>query len=110
MTLEQILEDIKNDRVKKIILDSDIAIEMDDQYALAYCLGSEKIQLLSANGGTFGKGGSNVARKPWLQTADNGTSTIYGGSFEFDPSAFVAEGYEAIKGANGWWTVSKIDG
>ena len=56
MTLEQILEDIKNDRVKKIILDSDIAIEMDDQYALAYCLGSEKIQLLSANGGTFGKG------------------------------------------------------
>jgi hypothetical protein len=49
-------------------------------------------------------------KKPWLQTAGNGTITIYGGSFEFDPSAFVAEGYEAIKGANGWWTVSKIDG
>ena len=65
---------------------------------------------ITVYGGTFGKGGSNVARKPWLQTADNGTITIYGGSFEFDPSAFVAEGYEAIKGANGWWTVSKIDG
>lgn len=65
---------------------------------------------ITVYGGTFGKGGSNVVKKPWLQTAGNGTITIYGGSFEFDPSAFVAEGYEAIKGANGWWTVSKIDG
>lgn len=56
MTLEQILEDIKTDKRKKAIIDSDIAIELDDQYALAYCLGSNKIELLSANGGTFGKG------------------------------------------------------
>jgi len=62
------------------------------------------------NGGTFGKGGSNSSKKPWLQVADKGTITIYGGSFEFDPSAFVAEGYEAVKGADGWWTVSKIAG
>lgn len=57
-------------------------------------------------GGTFGEGGSNVAKKPWLQTGQNGTITIYGGTFEFDPSAFVAEGYEAVKGTDGWWTVS----
>lgn len=53
MTLEQILEDIKTDRVKKCILDSDMYNEMDDQYALAYCLGSDKINLLSVNAAPF---------------------------------------------------------
>ena len=38
------------------------------------------------------------------------SSTIYGGTFQFDPSEFVAEGYEAVKGADGWWTVSQIAG
>ena len=56
MTIEQILDDIKSDRVKKVILDSDMGIEMDDQYALAYCIGSDKIDLLSVNAATFGKG------------------------------------------------------
>lgn len=53
MTLTQILEDIKTDRVKKCILDSDMFNEMDDQYALAYCLGSNKINLLSINAAPF---------------------------------------------------------
>lgn len=53
MTIEQILEDIKTDRAKKCILDSDMANEMDDQYALAYCLGSDKIDLLSVNAAPF---------------------------------------------------------
>ena len=35
MTIEQILEDIKSPRVKKVILDADMYNEMDDQYALA---------------------------------------------------------------------------
>lgn len=56
MTLEQILQDIRSDRVKKVILDSDMGIEMDDQYALAYCIGSPKVELLSVNAATFGKG------------------------------------------------------
>ena len=56
MTIEQILDDIRSDRIKKAILDADMGIEMDDQYALAYCIGSEKIDLLSVNAGTFGKG------------------------------------------------------
>lgn len=67
------------------------------------------------NGGTFGKGGSNT-KKPWLQTADNGTITLCGGSYQFDPTQFLSEsitlgeGYEVVKGENGWWTVSKIAG
>lgn len=62
------------------------------------------------NGGTFGKGGSNTAKTKWITEASGGDVIIYGGSFEFDPSAFVAEGYEAVKGNDGWWTVSKIAG
>ena len=58
------------------------------------------------NGGTFGKGGSNTTKTKWITAANGGTVTIYGGTFEFDPSAFVAEGYEAVKGADGWWAVS----
>ena len=56
MTIEQILDDIRTDRVKKAILDADMGIEMDDQYALAHCIGSDKIDLLSVNAATFGKG------------------------------------------------------
>ena len=57
------------------------------------------------NGGTFGKGGSNTSKTKWITAANGGTVTIYGGSFEFDPTAWVAEGYEAVQGADGWWTV-----
>ena len=60
------------------------------------------------NGGTFGKGNSKAAAT-WLWEY-GGDIIIYGGSFEFDPSACVAEGYQAVKGADGWWTVSQIAG
>ena len=59
------------------------------------------------NGGTFGKGGSNTSKTKWITEASGGDIIIKGGSFEFDPSAFVAEGYKAVQGADGWWTVSK---
>ena len=58
MTIEQILEDIKSPRVKKVILDADMYNEMDDQYALAYCIGCEKIDLLSVNAAPFYNGRS----------------------------------------------------
>ncbi len=61
------------------------------------------------NGGTFGKGGSNTKTK-WITEANGGDVIIKGGSFEFDPSDFVAEGYQVVKGSDGWWTVSKIAG
>ena len=49
LTPEEIIADLKTDRVKKCILDSDMFCEIDDQYAFAYCLGSDKIDLLSVN-------------------------------------------------------------
>ena len=54
------------------------------------------------NGGTFHKPSTRTAP---IQSLDGATVTIYGGKFQFDPSAFVADGYEAVE-ANGWWTVS----
>ena len=62
------------------------------------------------NDGTFGKGGSNTTKTKWITEANGGTVTIYGGSFEFDPTEFVADGYEAVMGTDGWWTVAKIAG
>ena len=69
------------------------------------------------NGGTFGSGSKNTSDWLWeydsnsKDNVDNrGDIIIYGGTFQFDPSAYVAEGYEAIKGTDGWWTVSQIAG
>ena len=68
------------------------------------------------NGGTFGNGSPKT--NDWLWEYDSNKSNnipageiiIYGGTFQFDPSAFVAEGYEAVQGVDGWWTVSQIAG
>lgn len=49
MTAEQVLKDLYTDRVKKVIMDGDFSAEIDDQFTLAYCLGSEKIDILSVN-------------------------------------------------------------
>lgn len=46
MTPEQILQDLCSDRIKKVIVDGDFAAEFDDQYAFAYALGSEKMEVL----------------------------------------------------------------
>jgi len=56
MTVYEILDDIRSDRVKKCIIDSDMYNEMDDQYALAHALGAEKIEVLSVNAEPFYNG------------------------------------------------------
>ena len=56
MTMQQILDDIRSDRIKKVIHDADMGMEMDDQYALAFCIGAkDKLELLAAQASTFGK-------------------------------------------------------
>ena len=49
MTVEQVLQDIRSDRVKKVIDDGDFSAEIGDQYAMAYLMGSDKIDLLGVN-------------------------------------------------------------
>lgn len=53
MTVNEILEDIRSKRVKKVILDTDTYNEIDDQYALAYCYLSDVIDLVSVNAAPF---------------------------------------------------------
>lgn len=53
MTLNEILCDLKSDRVKKVIMDCDAYNDIDDQYAIAFAAGSDKIDLLSVNATLF---------------------------------------------------------
>lgn len=55
------------------------------------------------NGGSFAKGHASTGN-----IIGDGTVTIYGGIFEFEPTNWLAEGYTATQGENGWWTVSKL--
>jgi len=57
--------------------------------------------VIIVNGGTFHKPSTRTAP---VQELDGGSVTIYGGTFAWDPSNWVAEGYEAVL-ADGWWTV-----
>lgn len=47
MTIYEILDDIKSERKKKVILDTDAFNEIDDQFAIAYTYLSEKMELLA---------------------------------------------------------------
>ena len=58
MTPEQILADIRTDRVKKVIVDTDTFNEMDDQYAVAYAVASPKMDVLAINAAPFHNGRS----------------------------------------------------
>lgn len=53
MTIHEILADLKSDRKKKIVLDTDAFNEIDDQYAIAYCYLSEKMELLAIHAAPF---------------------------------------------------------
>lgn len=53
MTHQQIIEDLRSERIKKVIVDSDTYNEMDDQYAIAYALASDKMEVLSINAAPF---------------------------------------------------------
>ena len=47
--INDILNDIKSSKIKKMIIDTDAANEIDDQFAISYAALSPKIELLSAN-------------------------------------------------------------
>ncbi len=53
MTVREILADIKSDRKKKVIIDTDAYNEIDDQYAIAYSYYSEKIDILAIHAAPF---------------------------------------------------------
>ncbi len=52
------------------------------------------------NGGIFNLGSGGFDAKTGANII------IYGGTFNIDPSAYVAEGYNAVQADNGMWVVS----
>ena len=55
------------------------------------------------NGGTFGKPSTRSDYKAGIM--GSGTVIITGGTFGFDPSSWVADGYVAIKNGTNWYVV-----
>ena len=53
ITPEGILEDLRSPRVKQVVIDSDTYNEMDDQYAIAYAIASEKMEVLALHAAPF---------------------------------------------------------
>jgi len=53
---KKILDDMRSPRVKDVILDTDAANEMDDQFVIPYIIGCDKLNLLSVNAALFGWG------------------------------------------------------
>ncbi|MBR5632521.1 MAG: nucleoside hydrolase, partial [Clostridia bacterium] len=53
VTIDDVLADIKSDRVKKVIFDADSGNEMDDQYSLAYAIASETMDVVAVNAALF---------------------------------------------------------
>ena len=47
MNIREIFEDLKSDRVKKVILDTDAFNEIDDQFAIAYFYYSKRVDLVA---------------------------------------------------------------
>ena len=59
---------------------------------------------VTVNGGTFGKASTRSGYTEGIM--GEGTVVIKGGTFGFNPSAWVASGYVATDNGNGTWTVS----
>ena len=93
LTPEQILADLKTDRVKKVILDSDMYAEVDDQYALAYCMGCDKIDLLSVSAAHFDDPGRFSDIKDAMEMGYKEIFRVY------DACGIPHDRYPAFKGA-----------
>ena len=58
----EIINDIRSDRIKKIIVDCDAGADGDDQFALAWALCSpDKVEVLSANSAPFNENSDETA-------------------------------------------------
>ncbi len=63
LTPRAILADIASPRVKKVVVDSDTYNEMDDQYAVAYAIGSPRMEVLALHAAPFRNARSTDRRR-----------------------------------------------
>ncbi|MBQ2857044.1 MAG: hypothetical protein IJB61_07810 [Bacteroides sp] len=57
-------------------------------------------------GGTFGKASTRSGYSAGILTYDDGEVIITGGTFGFDPTTWVADGYKAVKVGENWIVVA----
>ena len=85
-----------------VINGGEFSFSTTNRRAYVYVAAGSKVVI---NGGTFGKASSKSGYTAGI--LGDGEVIIYGGTFGFDPTAWVAEGYQAVKvGSN--WVVSAI--
>jgi len=71
MTLEEILADIRSDRVKDIIVDCDMGADGDDQFALGYALASpDKVRVLAVTCAPFNENSHETVVEGRLESLD----------------------------------------
>ena len=62
--------------------------------------------IVYVKGGEFGKPSTHGKKPSPIYTANNGQVIITGGTFGFDPSTWVADGYKAVKSGEKWYVVA----
>ena len=67
--------------------------------------GTTANKTITINGGNFTRNSTN---DELFVNTNKGKLTIYGGTFDADPSAYVADGYEAVYNGDGTWTVGEV--
>ena len=76
MTLQEIIKDLQGPRKKKVVLDTDAFNEIDDQYAIAYCYLSERIDLLSVHAALFVHNPDDSTEKGMLQSYEEAKKVL----------------------------------
>ncbi len=91
MTPEEIIADIKSDRIKKIIVDCDAGADGDDQFAFALSLRSpDRVKVLAVNSAPFNDDSADMAAAGQMENAtiavladSNDPVPSYTGSLDF---------------------------
>ena len=86
-----------------IVNDGDFSFELTRQRSYAAADYGGKIYI---NGGNFGPAPTHPRWKHPIYTAEGGEVIITGGTFQFDPSTWVAPGYKAVKSGNKWYVIA----
>ncbi len=63
--------------------------------------------IVYVKGGEFGAPSTHPKKPAPIYTANGGQVIITGGTFGFDPSAWVADGYEVVQEGGKWYVVSE---
>lgn len=94
---------VSGEGTELIINDGVFTFEKNQSMKRAYIYAEEGTTVI-VNGGSFGKASTRAGYTAGIMGP--GTVIVKGGTFGFDPSAWVAEGYTAVKDGSTWTVVA----